>query len=111
MSLLMSLCAVLFTRDVVDEIWDLIGSVSAGFPTYFFIADSLILSYAHYPDITEILLKRASNCKPSIHSSILLLWFLMLFLCFFVSDKPTLWPPLHMPTLLLVMFPASYDVL
>ena len=26
-----------FPRDVLDEIWDLIGSVSEGFPTYFFI--------------------------------------------------------------------------
>ena len=25
-----------FPRDVLDEIWDLIGSVSEGFPTYFF---------------------------------------------------------------------------
>ena len=33
MSLLMSLCAVLFST--MDEIWDLIGSVSEGFPTYF----------------------------------------------------------------------------
>ena len=36
-SLLMSLCAVLFPRDVLDEIWDVIGSVSQGFPTYFFL--------------------------------------------------------------------------
>ena len=27
----------LFPRDVLDEIWDLIGSVSEGFPTYLFI--------------------------------------------------------------------------
>ena len=27
----------LFQRDVLDEIWDLIESVSEGFPTYFFI--------------------------------------------------------------------------
>ena len=25
----------IFPRDVLDEIWDLIGSVSEGFPTYF----------------------------------------------------------------------------
>ena len=24
-----------FSRDVLDDIWDLIGSVSEGFPTYF----------------------------------------------------------------------------
>ena len=37
MSLLMSLYAVLFfPRDVLDGIWNLIGSVSEGFPTYLF---------------------------------------------------------------------------
>ena len=35
MSLMVSFCAVLFfTRDVLDEIWDLIESVPEGFPTY-----------------------------------------------------------------------------
>ena len=34
MSLLVSFCAVFFPRDVLDEIWDLIESVSEGFPTY-----------------------------------------------------------------------------
>ena len=34
MSLMVSLCAALFPRDVLDEIWDLIESVSEGFPTY-----------------------------------------------------------------------------
>ena len=34
MSLMVSFCAVLFPRDVFDEIWDLIESVSEGFPTY-----------------------------------------------------------------------------
>ena len=37
MSLLVSLCAVIVPRDVVDEIWDLIGSVSEGLPTTFTI--------------------------------------------------------------------------
>ena len=36
MSLLMSLYGVLFQRDVLDDIWDLIGSIFEGFPTYFF---------------------------------------------------------------------------
>ena len=26
-----------FPRDVLDKIWDIIGSVSGGFPTYFFM--------------------------------------------------------------------------
>ena len=34
MSLLVSVCAVLFPRDVLDEIWDFIESVSEIFPTY-----------------------------------------------------------------------------
>ena len=34
MSLMVSFCAVLFPRDVLDEIWDLIESASGGFPTY-----------------------------------------------------------------------------
>ena len=34
MSFIASFCAVLFPRDVLDEIWDLIESVSEGFPTY-----------------------------------------------------------------------------
>ena len=31
------LCRLFFPRDVFDRIWDLIGSVSEGFPTYFSI--------------------------------------------------------------------------
>ena len=31
-----SFCAVLFPLDVLDDIWDLIVSVSEGFPTYSF---------------------------------------------------------------------------
>ena len=34
MSLMASFCAVLFPRDVLDEIWDLTESVSEDFPTY-----------------------------------------------------------------------------
>ena len=37
-----SFCAVLFPLDVLDEIWDLIESVSEGFLTYF----SMLLIYA-----------------------------------------------------------------
>ena len=33
-SFMASFCAVLFPPDVLDEIWDLIESVSEGFPTY-----------------------------------------------------------------------------
>ena len=34
MSLMVSFCGVLFSRDVLDEIWELIESVSEVFPTY-----------------------------------------------------------------------------
>ena len=37
MSMMMSFCAVFLPRDVLDEILDLIESVSGGFPTYTFI--------------------------------------------------------------------------
>ena len=36
-SLMASFCAVLFPTDVLDEIWDIIESVSEGFLTYSFI--------------------------------------------------------------------------
>ena len=36
MSLVVSLCAVPFPPDVLDEIWDLTESVSEGFHTYFY---------------------------------------------------------------------------
>ena len=34
MSMILSFCAVLFPRDVLDEIWNLIKPVFEGFPTY-----------------------------------------------------------------------------
>ena len=37
MSLMVSFCAVFFARDVLDEIWDLIESVSEVFPIYSYI--------------------------------------------------------------------------
>ena len=37
------LCCPFSPRDVLDEIWDLIESVSEGFPTYFFNIYSSIL--------------------------------------------------------------------
>ena len=38
LSLVMSsFCAVIFPQDVLDEIWDLIESVSEGFPTCSFL--------------------------------------------------------------------------
>ena len=30
------LCCLFYPRDILDEIWDLIGSVSENFPTYFY---------------------------------------------------------------------------
>ena len=40
--MIVSFCAVLFQRDVLDEFLDLIESVSEGFPTY-----SLLFSYLY----------------------------------------------------------------
>ena len=37
MSLLILFVLSLFPRDVLNGIWDLIGSVSEGFPTYFYV--------------------------------------------------------------------------
>ena len=34
--MMLSFCAVLFPNDVLDEVLDLIESVSEGFPTYYF---------------------------------------------------------------------------
>ena len=55
MSLMASFCAVLFPLDVLDEIWDLIESVSKGFPTYssnagafYNVADSRARAYCTY---------------------------------------------------------------
>ena len=42
MSMMVSFCAVLFPRDVLDGIWDLIGSVSEGFPTYFYLSTKIL---------------------------------------------------------------------
>ena len=41
MSLMASFVLSFFPRDVLDEIWDLIKSVSEGFPTYFYNEKSL----------------------------------------------------------------------
>ena len=40
-----------FPRDVLDEMWDLIGSVSEGFPTYSSV-------------IYKILKREKDNCDP-----------------------------------------------
>ena len=37
MSMMVSFCAVFFPRGVLDEILNLIGSVSEGFPSYFWL--------------------------------------------------------------------------
>ena len=42
-----------FPRDVLDEIWDVIESVSKGFSTYSSIAHSLSLSNFQRPDMAE----------------------------------------------------------
>ena len=50
-----------FPRDVFDEIWNVIGSVSEGFPTYFFI-DILDTNKASGPDlISNKMIKNVSE--------------------------------------------------
>ena len=58
MSMLVSFVLSFFPRDVLDEILNLIGSVSEGFPSYSSIAHSLSLSPAYRPGMAEIQLKR-----------------------------------------------------
>ena len=41
MSMMVSFCAVLFPRGVLDEILNLIESVSEGFPSYSFIVSNM----------------------------------------------------------------------
>ena len=53
MSLMASFCVVLFPRDFLDEIWDLIEPVSEGeFPTYFALKQEMV-----YPQRTEFALQ------------------------------------------------------
>ena len=65
-SLMASFVLSFFPLDVLDEIWDLIESVSEGFLTYSSISHSLSLSSIQYPDMTEILLK-STKSQVSIH--------------------------------------------
>ena len=74
-SVMASFCSVFFPLYILDEICDLIVSVSEEFLTYPSIEHSLSLSSAHGPDMTEILLKRNKNRISSnlIHSTIFIL--------------------------------------
>ena len=58
MSMMVSFVLSFFPRDVLDEILNLIESVSEDFPSYSSIAHGFSLSTSDRPDITEILLKR-----------------------------------------------------
>ena len=44
----------LFPRDVLDEIWDLIESVSEGFPIFFYFNDSLSGHFSLYRAISQM---------------------------------------------------------
>ena len=57
MSMMVSFVLSFFPRDVLDEILNLIESVSEDFPSYSSIAHNFSLSSARRPDMTEILLK------------------------------------------------------
>ena len=53
MSMLVSSCAVFFPRDVLDELLDLIGSVSNCFPTY----SSIIFAYRTFDGKIESMME------------------------------------------------------
>ena len=55
MSMMVSFCAVLFPLDVLDEILDLIESVSEGFPTYSYFSNKYM--YFSFIDFTKTFLK------------------------------------------------------
>ena len=57
MSMMVSFVLSFFPRDVLDEILNLIESVSEDFPSYSSIAHSLSLSHTQHPDMIEIQLK------------------------------------------------------
>ena len=48
-----------FLREVCDEIWDLIGSVSEGFPTYFC---NLVINYRPFQDGTSVVVPQCYVC-------------------------------------------------
>ena len=68
MSMMVSFVLSFFPRDVLDEILNLIESVSEDFPSYSSIAHSLWSSPFLHPDMTEILLK-GHKIASSIHPS------------------------------------------
>ena len=53
MSLMVSFCAVFFSRDVLDEIWDLIQLVSQSFHTYSHSWDMLFPPHLSINQITR----------------------------------------------------------
>ena len=57
MSMIASFYAALFPRDILDEILDLIESVSESFPTYFFTIPLLYFlqneDQGHYKDVSQ----------------------------------------------------------
>ena len=68
MSLMMIFCAILFPRDILDEIWDLIESVSEGFSTYNYKYEKNQLCKDKLLDRNLNLLKVA-NLKPKFQFS------------------------------------------
>ena len=54
-----SFCAVFFPRGVLDEILNLIESVSEGFPSYFF---SMVPSFSLKPDLPSCNQRGKQSC-------------------------------------------------
>ena len=53
MFVIVSFVLSLFPRDVLDEIWDLIESVSEGFPIFLYLNDSLSGHFSLYRAISQ----------------------------------------------------------
>ena len=71
MSLMVSFCLSFLPQDVLVEIWDLIESVSEGFPIYSSNAYSLHYHFTIISNMTKLLLKVVLNSFSSIDPPIL----------------------------------------
>ena len=66
MSLMASFVLSFYPRDVLDEIWDLIGSVSEGFPSYSYITQEH-LTYLAACLVTSSLVKSLDSDTDSVN--------------------------------------------
>ena len=79
------MCCPFFRRDVLDEIWDLIGSVSEGFPTYSNNANSIC--NIGLPTLIPFV-----NCLPTLIPFVIQALVLPTFILFLIKALTTLIP-------------------